>query len=142
MTYNVYKFTVPGNPVGKGRPRLSRGVIYTPRETSDYESWIVHNFKYQYPRVLPSTQCISLTIIATYHTPKKTKHIEPRGKGYPDLDNVIKIVMDALNGVAYGDDSQVVCIYSHKRYSEESQLEIEIREVESLCQSGNKTTTQ
>lgn len=32
----------------------------------------------------------------------------------PDLDNVIKLVLDGLNGVAYADDSQVTCIHCVK----------------------------
>ena len=36
----------------------------------------------------------------------------------PDIDNVVKLVMDALNGVAYDDDKQVVRQYAEKRYTD------------------------
>ena len=44
----------------------------------------------------------------------------------PDLDNVAKIVCDALNGVAYKDDAQVVKLTVHKRYSERPEVAVEI----------------
>ena len=46
-----------------------------------------------------------------------------------DLDNCLKSIMDALNGVAYEDDKQVVMATINKWYSEEPKAEIIIREV-------------
>ena len=37
--------------------------------------------------------------------------------GRPDVDNYAKAVMDALNGIAYNDDSQVACLTSRKQYA-------------------------
>ena len=36
----------------------------------------------------------------------------------PDLDNMAKAVLDALNGVAYKDDCQIVTMLSKKNYAE------------------------
>ena len=48
----------------------------------------------------------------------------------PDADNVAKIILDALNGVVYEDDKQVVGLLTLKRYSEEPRVEVIINEVE------------
>ena len=47
----------------------------------------------------------------------------------PDMDNVIKMVADALNQVAYKDDTQIVDCQVRKFYSEEPRVEVIIREV-------------
>ena len=47
----------------------------------------------------------------------------------PDGDNVIKIVLDALNDTAYIDDSQVCGINFVKKYGEIPQIIIEIKEI-------------
>jgi Holliday junction resolvase RusA-like endonuclease len=47
----------------------------------------------------------------------------------PDPDNIGKIVMDALNGVAYEDDKQIVEMNVTKFYGTEDQMEVTIREV-------------
>ena len=48
----------------------------------------------------------------------------------PDWDNVGKIVTDALNGVAYDDDSQIVSASVEKYYSEEPRTEIKIERID------------
>ena len=47
----------------------------------------------------------------------------------PDADNIIKSIADALNGIAYADDSQIVQATVNKWWAEESKAEIIIREV-------------
>jgi len=47
----------------------------------------------------------------------------------PDADNIAKIVLDALNGVAYTDDTQVVNLSVQKRYGEVAEVKVEITEV-------------
>ena len=47
----------------------------------------------------------------------------------PDIDNVEKIILDALNGIAYDDDKQVVEEASSKLYSDVPRVEIEVYEI-------------
>lgn len=47
----------------------------------------------------------------------------------PDIDNILKIIMDGLNGVAYHDDKQVVEVTIRKRYSSEPRVEVVLMEV-------------
>ena len=53
-------------------------------------------------------------------------NIRPQTK--PDIDNVVKVVCDALNSVAYHDDTQVIRVVAEKVYSDEPKLVIEINE--------------
>lgn len=47
------EFTVPGAPVGKGRPRfMKNGHTYTPQKTRDYEGKVV-----QFPAARTATCC-------------------------------------------------------------------------------------
>ena len=48
----------------------------------------------------------------------------------PDIDNIAKAVLDALNSVAYRDDTQIVELQIRKQYSEKPRLEICMEELE------------
>ncbi len=105
---------------GKGRPRFARGRTYTPKETHDYEKLVAENYK-----GLKYEGAVSVDIKAVYpipksYTKKRAQSIlegneEPVKK--PDIDNIAKIILDGLNGVAYDDDTQVVDLKVRKLYS-------------------------
>lgn len=137
-----YSFTVYGKPVGKGRPRYTMNHRpYTPKETVEYEKQITRCFQQQCSRAFfPEGTAIDMRITAYYPTPssysKKKKQamrdrlIRPLTK--PDADNIYKIVADALNKVAYHDDSQIADAQIRKFYSDEPRLVITIQEAKSL----------
>lgn len=50
-------------------------------------------------------------------------------KGRPDLDNIVKLAKDALNGVVYYDDAQIVSLRAIKRYDEKPRLEIRVEPI-------------
>ena len=130
-------FEVPGEPRGKGRPRFSKtGHTYTDSETRAYENKIVAYYRKQLGAFRwPDSALISVEITAHYPIPKSATKaataamregtILPSRK--PDIDNVLKVVLDALNGVAYKDDSQVVCVEAQKVYSDIPRLMIRMR---------------
>lgn len=122
------KFTVPGPPVGKGRPRavMQGGKVhtYTPAATAEYEAKARHCWRAaRLPGFEPDAP-VAVTITAYHPVPasasKKTRQamegntILPMRK--PDADNIAKAVLDALNGLAYADDKQVVRLTVCKRY--------------------------
>ena len=47
----------------------------------------------------------------------------------PDIDNVVKIIMDALNGAAYKDDKQVVSVFESKFYDDDPKVIVEVEQV-------------
>ena len=66
-------------------------------------------------------------------TSKKIRQLLVQGMGYrhkPDADNIAKIVLDGLNGVAYKDDNQITKIEVKKLYNETSYIEVEINYLE------------
>ena len=133
------RFTVPGEPRGKGRPRFTRaGHPYTDDKTRDYEYQIVICYRAAHGAFrFPETAFLEITITAYLPIPKgasKAKReamelglILPSRK--PDVDNIEKAVLDALNGIAYKDDARVHKTSCAKYYGAEPRLEIEIREV-------------
>ena len=117
---------VPGKPVAKARPRVTmRGGkprAYTPKKTADFEAMIRDHWR-GFPIMegpLHLSIVCYLEIPQSWSKKKKTQaehgEIEPTSR--PDIDNYAKLVMDALNGIAYNDDSQVVRMIISKMYSE------------------------
>jgi len=99
-----------GEPVAKGRPRLGRAGIYTPSKTLQFEhnlAWVARS-QIKQPLFGP----ILLEVSFRLPRPKETKFLYPPK---PDLDNLIKY-LDALNGIAWKDDSQIATIWGAKRY--------------------------
>lgn len=126
------KFEIPGNPKGKGRPRMTRtGHAYTPKDTIQYENLVKFAFVQEAPNWKPREGTVWAIIRAYFQIPKswsqKKKEAAIAGKirptGKPDLDNIQKSILDSLNGIAYHDDAQVVVIQAEKKYSEQPRVE-------------------
>lgn len=133
-TYLI-EFTVPGQPVGKGRPRFTRaGHAYTPAKTASYENLVRLEFNHQFPSFEPFDGAICVEIMAYYQIPSsfsRKRHSEAknhiiRPTVRPDCDNVCKAVLDALNNVAYHDDNQIVTLKACKLYDDKPRTEITI----------------
>ena len=117
-------FIIPGEPVAKGRPKLSRYGTYTPKKTKEYEEHIKQEWrKNGYKEPLTGAVMVDITFYRSIQkssskaakTAKLTGKVKPTVK--PDLDNYIKAVLDGLNGLAWVDDSQIVNISATKEYS-------------------------
>ncbi|WP_270456094.1 RusA family crossover junction endodeoxyribonuclease [Allisonella histaminiformans] len=119
-------FIIPGRPVGKGRPRFTKnGHCWTPDRTVAYEREIKLAYWEDYGRrKFSSDKALAVTIVLYYVRPKsmtKAKRLlaqrgilRPIVK--PDVDNVVKAILDALNGVAFEDDRQIVQVECEKWY--------------------------
>ena len=139
---NEVKFTVPGNPFGKQRPRVvNRGKFssaYTPKETVQYENLVKMCYReVAGDKMFSDDAMLDVRILAYYDIPKSTskkkrammigKEIRPTKK--PDGDNIAKAICDSLNLVAYHDDSSVVDMQVRKFYSEHPSVEFIIRTI-------------
>lgn len=136
-------FVVPGEVVGKGRPRFSTvngyGRAYTPKKTLSYEKSVRNAYLEEYPTGLLTWQDkepLEMIVNAYFEIPKsaskKAKQkmlLEQFPTKKPDADNIIKSIADALNGIVYTDDSQIVSATVHKIWSSEAKAEVIIREV-------------
>lgn len=132
----MIKLTIPGPPCAKQRPRLGKHTTYTPTKTVNYETLVKQLYIIQNHRQQLEGQ-LSMTVRAYFQIPKsesKKKKLDMyecriRPTKRPDWDNVGKIISDALNGLAYHDDSQIVTATVEKWYSTEPRVEVEIREI-------------
>ncbi len=131
-------FEVKGKPLGKQRPRITRkGIAYTPAKTVSYENLIKFTFQSLFPDHTPIEGIVEVNIKAIFDVPtsyskKKTKDLLENHRLYdkkPDLDNISKIVLDSLNGIAYKDDKQVALLSINKEYGAEPKVIVAIKEV-------------
>lgn len=135
------QFTIPGEVKGKGRPRVTiRGgyaMAYTPKDTVNYENLVRYIYSEKCGYKFDTKKPLYANIYAFFSIPKSTskkkskemndKLIRPTKK--PDNDNIAKLILDALNKVAYDDDSQIVRLCVGKYYSDRPRVEVEIGEL-------------
>ena len=127
---------MPGQPVGKGRPRATvragRARLYTPAKTEKYEARVAL-FAQQAMAgrpVMAGPVALSVTALFPIPTswPKKRQAAARAGTEQhtkrPDADNCAKAILDGLNGVVWKDDSQVVTLSIEKRYAEVPRVEV------------------
>ena len=139
MFDNKIKFVVPGKPQGKLRAKWVKvgkfGVAHTPQKTVNYENFIKQMFVEKYPKFVPVDCELHLFLEVWQAIPKGTsiKKTELMVGGgirpakLPDIDNILKSVMDALEGLAYQNDNQFVSATIDKLYSRRPRLEITIK---------------
>lgn len=128
------KFRIEGAPTAKGRPRFARiGAhvrAYTPKKTEGAENTI--KLIASNALASPFNGAVEIFIVFGMPIPKSTS--KKRSEGLkssphlkrPDVDNLVKLVLDALNGVAWDDDSQVFSIVARKVYSDDPYTEITV----------------
>ena len=134
----MISFTVPGQPVGKARARTvvqgGKTHSFTPAKTARYEAFVAGVYKSLYPGAKPATGAVQVAIRAIYGVPKSWPAEKKRlalaelipVQVKPDLDNVVKCICDALNGIAWEDDKQITWLQARKSYGAEPRVEVEI----------------
>ena len=123
------------DPVAKARPRWSHGRVYTPSRTVNAENMIRKAWKNAGGEMIHGPVAVSIDFLM--QTPKswsqakkimaQDREILPLKK--PDIDNMIKTVLDALNGLAYDDDKQIVELTASKSYNTYPGTCIRVREI-------------
>lgn len=134
----LYEFEVEGKIIGKERPRVNTytGIVYTPNKTKDYEFLIQQSFKVQNPNFTMIEGRVAIEVIAYLSIPKNTSkkktkemlnnEISPIKK--PDIDNIAKSILDAMNKFVILDDNQVSKITVEKRFGETEKILVRIFE--------------
>lgn len=93
----IVTFVIPGRPKPKGRPRFSRqGHAYTPETTRAAERNVIDLFELAAPLWEPTVEDVRLTLDVCFQYGRVA-----------DLDNIAKLISDALNGYAWVDDRQI-----------------------------------
>lgn len=132
----MIEFEIPGDPVAKQRPRMTKsGHVYTPEKTRQYEklvkeAYLNHSRSWKFGKDVP----LEIRIVAYFPIPKsdsnKRKNEKKMGAIRPtiksDIDNICKSILDGLNGVAYVDDKQIVSLHASKWYAESPKVRVMI----------------
>ncbi len=112
------------------------GHVYTDKATADYEKFIKNQWRAVYGACKPFSGALAVTVTFRYQRPKshylKGSLREDAPKHFvqvPDLDNIEKAVLDALNKVAYADDKQIVRKYTEKMWHSHNEIELWIAEL-------------
>lgn len=132
----MIKFSIPGEPVPKARPRFTRnGHAYTQAKTRTYEEIVRLHATQAMRGKKMLTGAIELDVTFYFPIPKSlTKAIKAQAmrgdlahQKKPDFDNCAKAISDACNKVVYNDDAQITDAHVYKRYSEFPRVEITIK---------------
>jgi len=137
--------TIGGEPVAKGRPRVTRrGFVYTPAATRKYEA---HGrlaaqlaMDGRPPIAVPvcAEIVVDLPVPASWSGKRRDAALDGdiRPTTRPDADNYVKAALDAVNAIVIADDSLVVEIDAVKRYATVPQLVITITPLPALTAQG------
>lgn len=129
-------FTIPGEPVAKGRPRATsiagRARLYTPAKTARYESTVaLFASQAMAGRALLDEALevwidVHLPVPASWSRTKRDAALSGRLRpaSRPDADNIAKAVTDGCNGVVWTDDSRIVEMHIAKRYALEPRVAV------------------
>ena len=131
-----FKIEIPGRPMGKQRAKFGKGFTYTPKETVEYENYVKLIFQQKYGQPDLTGQ-IKADIKVYFDIPKSTSKVKKaemlsnviRPVKKPDCDNIAKIILDSLNGIAYKDDKQIISLSVEKYYSDTPKVCLIIQEV-------------
>jgi len=130
----MVSLTVYGHPVPKARARTVRtkkgkSISFTPEQTASWEDSIRAQALQSRPgQLLDGPLALEATFYLLRPKSRPKKEIYPDRK--PDLDNLVKSVKDALEGVIYTNDSRIVDEVVRKRYDDPPRVEITIRPAE------------
>lgn len=129
------RFKVVEKVRGKARPRVTRYRTFTPKETKAYESLVRGIYLSEIGKKFNGRVAVFVDVYRALpkSRPKKVESEPDTIK--PDCDNIGKIVLDALNGVAYNDDGQVTCllVVKHDRTRTDERIEVSIGEYSSIA---------
>lgn len=146
LTSRPIIFEVAGKPVPKSRARVvtkgKRRFAYTPKKSREWETHVKEEAGKYFER--PFDWPVAVDMI--FYMPRpKSRRLDFWVPTTPDLDNLEKSVMDALNGVAYTDDRLVVVKHSSKRYVQNGEPRVHVtvtsmRDQRSLVEYAHRTS--
>lgn len=141
----VIEFIVPGEPVGKGRPRAFRMGnsvrMHTPDKTARYENLVAMAAQEAMAGRAPLDGPMAVEMVLVT-TPPASWSQKKRGQALdgmirpttkPDCDNVLKAIADACNGIVWGDDKQITDVVIRKRYGVRPMARVIVRRAE-VCE--------
>lgn len=135
-SWDEIHLVIAGAPKPQPRPRLSKYGVFDP--AYQFKKTYEHQVRKQLPSGLLKDSGLVLGIDATFYMmiPQyaiKQKLAEKSENAYhtnvPDIDNLIKLMLDCLNEIAFSDDRQIAKICCEKKYSNNPRTEIKITNI-------------
>lgn len=136
------KFTVPGPPIGQGRPRFTTigGHVkaYDPAPSREHKetvrSLVIQAMEKKCFDILPASMPVSVSIKSFRPVPQSKptwfkraaalNAVAPLTK--PDADNLIKGLLDAMNGIVYADDKQIIDLHYSSAFTDKPRTEVTV----------------
>ena len=121
------EFVVEGVPVAKARPRVVRGRAYTPEATKGYEERVTAGALQAMSGLVMASRrepvkagvSISVPMSASWSGRRKRREQHTAHTQRPDVDNLVKVILDGCKGVVFTDDTQVFYVEATKRWAGE-----------------------
>lgn len=137
----MIKLTIPIEPVEQERPKASRtrnGVhLYDPPKVRSFKSVLALYTRMHYSgKPLEGPLSVKVRFYRRNQKRVSKRRLKLREEGKirptkkPDLSNYLKSFEDALNGVLWADDAQIVNEEISKYYSQKPRIEVEVNEIE------------
>ena len=144
------RYTFGITPVPQGRPRfVKRGAFvqtYDPKTSKEFKQTLKKLALQQSPTLSESALEVSIVFYMSIPKSKPKKWREQAARGeekctvHKDLDNLAKSVLDALTGIMWKDDSQIVTLKLYKVYSDAPRIEMEVTESHVKAKRINRHT--
>lgn len=124
------KLFYPIKPKAAPRPRVTKNGTYNSKEYTQYKNGLAMLAKTRIKE--PTDKPVYMKIEFFFKIPKSWNRLKRETAkwhtGKPDIDNLQKAIKDALNGVAYKDDSQVCFVKARKQYAQDDGVLVEVIE--------------
>jgi Holliday junction resolvase RusA-like endonuclease len=113
---------------------------YQPKEDAARESLVALAYRGAAGGMAPHTGPVAIAVEAVFIPPQswsKKRQLDPGHKTTkPDLDNIVKSVLDGLNGIAFVDDSQIDRIDARKRFGDRNEIVVSMERIGELRETA------
>ncbi len=135
------EFEIKGKAKAKQSVKFTKsGMKYTPSDIKEYANWVRLCFINKYPawnakafenKPLQAIISVYMPIPKGFSKVKRNSSLsgDLRPIVKPDCDNIAKNINDALNGIAYPDDKQIVSLMVNKFYSDDERVTVAIQDI-------------
>lgn len=106
---NQIAFTIPIDPIELARPKFSHGRAYLPPRSRSYRQAVQALVK-----TLITRDKISFLTGELFCSVKFFRRFKPTAPNFGDIDNHVKAILDALQGLIFDDDRQIVSVAASK----------------------------
>ena len=126
---NPITITIPGRPKPLQRHRMTRGGhSYDPTANKFHKQAVQADalaaMRGKPASAIPRQGPLAIEAVFTFLRPKSAPKSRTMPEVKPDIDNLVKLLLDALNGVVWRDDAQVVQLVARKVYGETEQTRL------------------